>query len=313
VIRDRVAVLGGSGFVGRHIVNRLAAAGRKVVVPTRRRERAKHLILLPTVDVVEADISDRGTLERLLIDADTVINLVGALHDIPRGTLARAHIEVVETAIAACKATGVSRLLHMSALHADVHGPSRYLVTKGEGESRVRASGLAWTILRPSVIFGREDQFLNTFARLQRLFPIVALGCPKARFQPVYVGDVARCFVEAIPDDSAIGQSFDLCGPKVYTLRELVEYAGELSGHARPIVELGESMAMLQARVLECLPGPLMSRDNVLSMQRDSFCNGDFWARFGFTPAALEAVAPEYIAAAASRSRFDDFRARGGR
>jgi NADH dehydrogenase len=313
VTRDRVAVLGGSGFVGRHIVNRLAAIGRKVVVPTRRRERAKHLILLPTVDVIEADINDRATLERMLIDADTVINLIGALHDVPRGTLARAHVDLVATTIAACKATGVSRLLHMSALHADAQGPSRYLVTKGEGEARVRESGLAWTIFRPSVIFGREDRFLNTFARLQRLFPIVALGCPGARFQPVYVGDVARCFVQSIPDDATIGQSYDICGPKVYTLRELVAYAGELSGHARPIVELGESMAMLQARVLECLPGPLMSRDNVLSMQRDSVCNGDFSARFGFTPAALEAVAPEYIAASAERSRFDDFRARSGR
>jgi NADH dehydrogenase len=308
-----VLVLGGSGFVGRHLVSQLVAEGRGVVVPTRRREHAKHLILLPTVDVVEADVEDGPTLEALVSRSSAVINLVGILHDTTGHEFARAHVELVRKVVAACRATRVARLLHMSALGADPEGPSRYLATKGEGEAVVAASELAWTIFQPSVIFGREDNFLNMFARLERLLPVIALASPDARFQPVFVGDVARAFTRALPDDATYGERYALCGPRVYTLRQLVAYAGELSGHHRPILPLGEALSMLQARVLEWLPGPLMSRDNVLSMRRDNVCACDFPARFGFAPAALEAVAPEYLASNAARSRFDFIRSKSGR
>jgi uncharacterized protein YbjT (DUF2867 family) len=308
-----VVVLGGGGFVGRHVVSQLSALGRSVNVPTRSRERAKHLILLPTVDVIEADINDRAVLARLVRGAGAVINLVGVLHDSPRGAFERAHVALVRSIVEACRANGVQRLLHMSALGADAHGPSRYLTTKAEGEAVVADSGLAWTIFQPSVIFGREDSFLNTFAKLERFLPVIALASANARFQPVFVGDVARAFVRAIPDDATHGQRYPLCGPKVYTLRELVAYAGELSGHRRPILPLDASMSMLQAGILEHLPGPLMSRDNVLSMRKDSVCDCEFPSRFGESPTALEAVAPEYIAATAGRSRFDVFRTRSGR
>jgi uncharacterized protein YbjT (DUF2867 family) len=204
-------------------------------------------------------------------------------------------------------------LLHMSALGADAQGPSRYLATKGEAEAIVAASGLAWTIFRPSVIFGREDSFLNLFARLERLLPVIALACPRARFQPVFVGDVARAFMQALPDDAAHGQRYPLCGPKIYTLRELVAYVGELTGHRRPILPLGPTLSMLQARMMEWLPGPLLSRDNILSMRKDNVCGCDFPARFGFTPTALEAVAPEYLSVTAVRSRFDVYRTHSGR
>ena len=306
-----VLVLGGSGFVGRHVVSQLAAQGLRVTVPTRSRERAKHLILLPTVDVVEADINDRATLQRLTPGVDAVINLVGVLHATAAG-FERAHVELVRSVVTVCRAAGVRRVLHMSALGADPKAPSRYLVTKAEAEAVLAESGLAWTIFRPSVIFGREDNFLNMFAKIERLLPLIVLASPGARFQPVYVGDVARAFLRALPDDSTAGERYSLCGPRVYTLRELVAYAGELSGHRRPILPLGESMSMLQAAILEKLPGPLMSRDNVLSMRKDNVCDCAFPERFG-TPAALEAVAPEYIAATAARSRFDVFRARSGR
>jgi uncharacterized protein YbjT (DUF2867 family) len=308
-----IVVLGGSGFVGRHVVSQLSALGRRVNVPTRSRERAKHLILLPTVDVVEADINDRAALARLIRGAGAVINLVGVLHDSPRGAFERAHVLLVRSIVEACRANGVQRLLHMSALGADARGPSRYLTTKAEGETVVAESGLAWTIFQPSVIFGREDSFLNTFAKLERFLPVIALASANTRFQPVFVGDVARAFVRAIPDDATRGQRYPLCGPKVYTLRELVAYAGELSGHRRPILPLDESMSMLQAGILEHLPGPLMSRDNVLSMRKDSVCDCEFPPRFGEPPTALEAIAPEYIAATAARSRFDVFRTRSGR
>ena len=308
-----VLLLGGSGFVGRHLASQLAAAGRSVIVPTRRREHAKHLILLPTVDVVEADIGDGATLERLVSRAGAVVNLVGILNERRDGDFAQTHVELVRRIVAACREAGVARLLHMSALGASPKGPSRYLVTKGEAEGVVAASGLAWTIFQPSVIFGREDSFLNLFARLQRLLPIIALACPQARFQPVFVGDVARAFARALPDDTTHGQSYPLCGPAIYTLRELVAYVGELAGHRRPIVSLGPSLSMLQARVMEWLPGPLMSRDNVLSMRQDSVCGCDFPERFGFVPTALEAVAPEYLSVAAAKSHFDAFRAHSGR
>jgi uncharacterized protein YbjT (DUF2867 family) len=308
-----ILVLGGSGFVGRHLVSQLAGAGRSVVVPTRKRERAKHLILLPTVAVVEADIHDEATLARLVRGAAAVVNLVGILHEARRGDFDRAHVELARKVVDACRAAGTLRLLHMSALNADPQSPSRYLASKGRAESLVASTDLAWTIFQPSVIFGREDRFLNLFAQLERILPVVALACPGARFQPVFVGDVARVFAHALTLDASLRQRYRLCGPRIYTLRELVAYVGELSGHRRPIVPLGPALSMLQARVLECLPGPLLSRDNVVSMQKDSVCGCDFPAVFDVEPAALEAVAPEYLSAAAARSRFDDLRAQSGR
>ena len=308
-----ILVLGGSGFVGRHLVATAVAAGHHVIIPTRSRERAKHLILLPTVDVLEADIHDEGTLSRLISRADVVVNLVGVLNESPAGNFDRAHVELARKVVAACGGVGVRRLLHMSALNADSKGPSHYLRSKGEAEAIVAASGLAWTIFRPSVIFGREDAFLNLFATLQRYLPIVALGCADARFQPVYVGDVASAILRSMTDDATLGQYYSLCGPKAYTLRELVAYVGVLSGHRRPIVALGPTLANLQARVLEMLPGSLMSRDNVASMQKDSVCDRPYPAPFGGAPTALEAIAPQYLAPGAIRSHFDEFRAQSGR
>jgi uncharacterized protein YbjT (DUF2867 family) len=308
-----VLVLGGSGFVGRHLVSQLASAGRRVTVPTRRREHAKHLILLPTVDVVEADIHDGAVLERLVGGADSVVNLVGILNEARRGDFARIHVDLTRKVVGACRTAGVSRLLHMSALGADPQGPSRYLATKGEAEAIVAASGLSWTIFQPSVIFGREDRFLNLFARLERVLPVIALACPHARFQPVFVGDVVRSFIRSLPDDATHGQRYPLCGPKIYTLRELVAYVGELAGHRRPILSLGPTLSMLQARMMEWLPGPLLSRDNILSMRKDSVCDCEFPAQFGFAPAALDAVVPEYLSVTAVRSRFDIYRAHSGR
>ena len=310
---QRVVVLGGSGFVGRHIVARLSAAGHTVVVPTRRRESAKHLILLPTVEVVEADVFDRAALARLLAGATAVINLVGILNESGRATFARSHVELVRTLTAACAAAGVARFLQMSALHADTAGPSRYQRSKGEAEGIVKASPLAWTIFRPSVIFGPEDAFLNLFAQLSRLLPVVALASPDARFQPVYVGDVAHCMSHALTDDATHGQSYDLCGPTAYTLRELVRYVGQVSGAVRPIIPLGPRLSRLQATALEMLPGTLMSRDNLASMTRDSVCDCAFPAVFGIAPTALEAVAPDYLAPTARHSPYDVYRAGSGR
>jgi len=307
-------VLGGSGFVGRHVVARLAAAGHRVTVLTRRRASARHLILLPTVDVEEGDPFDAATLARLTVPVTAVINLVGILHERGAMSFARVHVELARMIVAACKAAGVRRLIQMSALGADAKGgPSRYLRSKGEAEAVIEQSGLDWTIFRPSIVFGREDRFLNLFAKLARSLPVLAVASPDARFQPVYVGDVAACMLQALADDATIGQRYALCGPKAYSLRELVAYAGEVSGFRRPVIGLGPRASRLQALALEMLPGGLMSRDNLLSMTRDNVCDAPFPSIFGVTPVALEAVAPSYLAPEAIKSPYDPYREHSGR
>jgi NADH dehydrogenase len=311
--RARVLVVGGSGFVGRYVVPQLSAAGHFVVVLTRRRARARHLLLLPTVQVVEGDPHDDATLARQLRGMTAAINLAGVLHERGRDTFARVHVDLPRRLAAACRNAGVARLLHMSALRASADAPSRYLRSKAEGEAAVAASDLAWTIFRPSVMFGREDTFLNLFPRLARFAPVLPLAAANARFQPVYVADVAKCFVRALVDNDTIGERYDLCGPTVYTLAELARYACEVSGRERPIVALGPKLSSLQARVMEWLTWPLMTRDNLASMQVDNVCDAGFPARFGVVPTALEAIAPGYLSPAALQSRFDAFRTHGGR
>ena len=308
-----ILVLGGTGFVGRHVVERLVARGHEVVVPTRRPDRAQHLFVLPTVDVAVADINAAADLKRLVQRASAVINLVGILNETDGQTFQRAHVDLARNLSAACKAAGVRRLVHMSALNADPAGPSRYLRSKGEAEAEVTGSGLDWTILRPSVIFGAEDAFLNLFAQLLRFAPVMALARADAKFQPIYVGDVAECIVRAVLLPVTVGRTFPLCGPTIYTLRELVRYAGEVTGRPRPIIALGAALGRLEATMLEHLPGTMMSRDNLASMQVDSICGCDFPSEFGIEPQALETIAPSYLGAEAANSRYNRYRARGGR
>lgn len=313
----RICVLGGSGYIGRHLVAKLVAGGHRVVVPTRRRERARHLIMLPTVDVVQADIRDPVALERLLARCDAAINLVGVLQSRngqPYGpAFAAAHVELPKRLVAACLAAKVPRLLHMSALKAAADAPSQYLRSKADGEAAIVAARaqLATTIFRPSVVFGPEDEFLNLFARLQRVLPVLFLASPEARFQPVYVGDVAEAFVRALDEDESHGKAYDLVGPKVYRLRELVAYAGQVSGHPRPIVGLGERLSYLQAWLMELAPGKLMSRDNYYSMKLPNTAEAKL--PFGIHATALEAVAPVYLKGVSPRSRYSEFRYHAGR
>ncbi|HZQ73108.1 MAG TPA: complex I NDUFA9 subunit family protein [Burkholderiales bacterium] len=292
-----ILVLGGSGFVGRHLIAQLTREMSSATVPSRRRERAKHLIVFPTVEVVQADVFDAVALERLARGKDAVVNLVGSLH----GDLERAHVELPRRVLAACRSAGVTRLLHMSALGASADAPSRYLRTKAAGEEAVLAArDLDVTVFRPSVVFGPEDRFLNMFACFARFTPVLAVPCPKARFQPVYVGDVARAMVAALDDPEARGRAYELCGPREYTLHELVAYACAVSGHSRLILDLPDGLSYLQAALLERLPGPLMSRDNYRSMQKPSVSSGGAPLPFGLAPQALEALAPGYLAPSAN-------------
>jgi uncharacterized protein YbjT (DUF2867 family) len=304
-----ILVVGGTGFVGRHLVAALAARGANVAVPTRRRDRAKHLILLPTVEVIEADVGDAKTLARLAAGRDAVVNLAGILHG---PGFKRAHVELAQGVVNACHTAGVQRLLHMSALGADPAGPSEYLRTKGVGEQAVLAADdLQVSVFRPSVIFGPEDRFLNLFAQLAGLFPVLALASPEARFQPVYVGDVVKAMLVALDSPEAIGKRYDLCGPRECTLRELVEFVCAVTGRRRLIVGLPDGLAWLQARTMELLPVKLLTRDNLQSMKVPSVCDCAF--PFGIQPAALEALAPAWLAPSGPRERYPQLRWRARR
>ncbi len=313
----QVVLIGGSGFVGKAIANRLSEAGFKLLVPTRRRSRAAHLLVLPTIEVVEANVFDRATLARLLTGADAVISLVGVLHSKP-GTpygpdFARAHVELPALIAQTCAEVGVPRLIHISALGASADGPSEYQRSKAAGEAAITAhSTPEWTILRPSVIFGRDDSFLNLFAGLAKLFPVLPLAGANARFQPVYVDDVARAVQHCLTHPDTAGQIHELAGPHTYTLRELVEYVCQLVGKKRIIFPLSERLAMLQARLMELAPTPLMSRDNVRSMRADNVASGPAQP-FGFEPTPLEAVAPAYIGQQHVRGGYYESRHRAGR
>jgi len=308
-----VAVLGGSGFVGRHVCHALAAEGHRVRVATRDRERAKEqLILLPTVDVATVDVHDPLDLSAFVRGAGAVINLVGVLHQGGGGaSFEQAHVELARKVVNACRAEGVARLIHMSALNADPGGPSVYLRTKGEAERIVRESALEWTIFRPSVIFGRGDGFLNLFAKLLELIPVLMLGCPDARFQPVFVEDVARALEASLEDIGSHGKSYDLCGPRVYRLRELVEYVGAVTGHRRPVIGLNDTLSKLQAAVMGLLPVKLLTLDNYESMKVDSVCGCGF--PFGIVPSAVEGIAPSCLGNRTPRARYQEMRERARR
>jgi NADH dehydrogenase len=312
-----IAVIGGSGFIGSHLVNALVEAGKDVRIATRRRHHAGHLTLLP-IDVIEADVFDPVQLARFVENADAVINLVGTLHS-PRGTpygpgFAKTHVELPTKIVAACEGKGVHRLIHVSALGADPRGPSMYLRSKGDGEKAVHAATLATTIFRPSIVFGPEDAFLNRFAFLQRFFPIIPLAMPDAKFQPVFVGDVARAIVNVLDRDAASGRTYELGGPTVYTLEQLVKYAGDVIGHHARIVRLPGSLARLQAMTFELAPGePVISRDNLDSMKVDSVLSGPLAPELDIEPASIETIAPAYLTGMSLRSRFNTFRANAGR
>lgn len=316
----KVLLLGGSGFVGTYIVNRLSQRGIEVTVPTRRRERTKALIMQPGVEMPEANIHDEKTLTELMRGHDVVINLVGILHSrdvkFPYSKdFAEAHVELPKKIVAACKAAGIRRLVHMSALKADPKAPSEYLASKGDGEAVVLAAKdeLDVTVFRPSVIFGLGDSFLSMFAKVLKKLPFFPLGYGHARFQPVWAADVADAFVESLGDINTFGQAYDLAGPKVYTLRELVDYTAQLTGSNARIIALSEGWAYLQAGLMWLAPQPMMSPDNLRSMQVDSVCEGACNPPANWRPTAVEAIAPSYIALNTPKGKLDRFRFHAGR
>jgi NADH dehydrogenase len=251
---------------------------------------------------------------------DAVINLVGILHSrdvvLPYSKdFAEAHVELPKKIIAACKKAGVRRLLHMSALGADSRGPSEYLRSKGDGEAIVMAAqgDLDVTVFRPSVIFGLGDSFLTMFAGVLRKLPFFPLGFGQARFQPVWAADVADTYVDSLGNAATFGQAYDLVGPRIYTLRELVDYTAKLVNSNARVIPLSEGWAYLQAGLMWLSPKPLMSPDNLRSMEVDSVCDGKCNLPANWRPTALEAIAPTYIAHNTPKGKLDGFRFRAGR
>lgn len=310
---ETICVLGGTGFVGRHIASHLANTRVRMRILTRNRERNRQLLPIPNLQLIEADIYDEATLAEQFAGCQAVINLVGVLND-GTGTGHRfedAHVKLPRRIIAACRTAGVERLLHMSALGASLDALSRYQQTKAEGERLVKeAHGekLAVTAFRPSVIFGPGDSFLSRFAQLLRLSPVLPLPTPRMRLKPVYVGDVAKAFVQSLEDPATFGHCYELCGPKIFTLRELVDYIAAVLGARRLIIGLNDQWSQRQARLLERVPGKPYSYDNYLSSKFDNVCDSDGLTKLGIHPTALEAVVPGYIGRQRAQQRYNDFR-----
>ena len=316
---QRIAVLGGTGFVGRtlceHLVRRSDDAVGTIVVPTRRAQHANAIRALPTLELHQANVHDDGALRGVLAGCDAVVNLIAILHG-SAAAFERVHVGLPRRLAAACAATGVRRLVHLSALGVADDAPSNYLRSKSAGEAVLRGAALDLTILRPSVIFGAQDRFLNLFAQLQAVAPLVPLAGGAARFQPVWVEDVAAAIVRCLDDAATIGRSFECAGPQVFTLAELVRMAGRWSGHPRPILPLPMAIGRLQALAMEWLPGePLLSRDNLDSMATPNIASGALpgLEALDIAPASLAQIAPAYLGHDDGCARLDAWRARAGR
>jgi NADH dehydrogenase len=308
---NSVCVLGGTGFVGRHLVARLAEHGYRVRVLSRHPQRHRDLLVNPGVELVSCNIHDVQQLTAQFKGLDAAINLVGILNERRDGDFRRVHVDLVDKVADACRNNRVTRLLHMSALNASAtEGPSLYLTTKGEGANRAHSqAGLKVTSFRPSVIFGPDDSFFNRFAALLRVTPgIFPLACPDTRFAPVYVGDVAEAFCTALDDKSTWGKRYELCGPKAYTLKALVEYTAGQLGLRRWVIGLNPGLSRLQARILGLAPGKPFSYDNYLSLQRDSVCTENGLGLLGIEPTAVEAVVPLSLARQGQRQRYNRLR-----
>ena len=297
-----ILVLGGTGFVGRQVCEVLQRAHCRMTVPTRHIKRAAHIAHLPLVTVVNADITDPDTLTRLVAGHDAVVNLVAILHG-SAAAFQAIHVDLPQRLAQACEAVGVRRLVHVSALGASATGPSLYQRSKAAGESVLLAHKLDLTVLRPSVIFGAGDRFLNLFAHLQTLFPVMPLAGAHTRFQPVWVQDVATAVAHALATPSTVGQTVEAVGPDVFTLAELVRLSGEAVGHARPVISLPASVGMWQAALMSVLPGePMMSADNVRSLSVDNVASPKeagipTLTDWGISPSSVAAILPTYLQA----------------
>lgn len=294
--RQRACIIGGTGFVGRHLLTRLGDAGYHCIVPTRRAFRHRDLKLYPDVELF--DLEEPTDYRALFADCSLVVNLAGILNELGKAGFQAVHVDLVRRIVVGAQAAGVKRLLHMSALHADAErGSSAYLRSKGQGEDIAHGAPLAVTSFRPSVVFGRGDSFFNRFRSLLDMAPgLLPLACPQAQFAPVWVEDVVEAMVRSIDDERTIGQRYDLCGPRVLTLRELMRWTARRLGKRVWIIGLDDKRSRLMAQLFGMLPGAPITLDNYLSMQTPSVCdehNG--LLQLGIHPTDIDTIVPTYL------------------
>ena len=309
-----IVVLGGTGFVGSHLIPRLSGLGHRLTVLSRNPSAKPELSVLPNVKLAAVDVHDAAALAAALRGADAVINLVGILNEkgFGGGGFRRAHVELTQNVIAACKTSGVRRLLQMSALNAG-RGESHYLKTRGEAEAAVKASGLDWTIYQPSVIFGPGDGLFNRFKSLLTIAPVLPLARASARFAPVYVGDVVAAMVKTLNDSAAHNQVFELYGPEVLSLAEIVRYTGRCMHLRRLVIPLPDALGRLQALLMDFVPGKPFSTDNFLSLKIDSVGGIDGLYRLKLDKTPIEAVIPQILFPLGKQARLDRYRSASGR
>ncbi|HET9105622.1 MAG TPA: complex I NDUFA9 subunit family protein [Steroidobacteraceae bacterium] len=310
-----ICVLGGAGFVGTELVAKLVRQGHWVRVPTRSPGHAQHLRVLSTVELVTANVHDSRTLGQLLGGMDAVINLIGILNESGRATFQSAHADFAAKLVAAMRGARIRRLLQMSAVGADrERGPSRYLRSKGEAEGHIRDAGhLDFTVFRPSVIFGPRDSLTNRFAALLRLAAgFLPLARSQARFAPAYVADVAEAFVRTLGDGGSFGETYELCGPEILTLEQIVRMTAAVAQLPCRILRLPDTLGRLQASVLGLLPGKPLSLDNFRSLTVDSVCTENGFARLGISPRPLMAVLPFYLGPFTGATELDAARRTNG-
>ena len=312
-----IVVLGGTGFLGTRLVARLIKDGHRVTVLTRDAQQHKHLLVLPGLSLENCDIHQEAQLSERFRGQDVVINLVGILNERGFGGAGfrRAHTQLAHNVLQAARSAGVTRLLQISALKAAVDAPSYYLRTKGEAEKLIREqSAVDWTIFRPSVMFGPGDSFLNRFARLLAAIPLIfPLARPNARLQPVFVDDVVDALLRALHGGASSRQIYELGGPKIYTLREIVELVAKLTGRRRWIIPLPDFAGRLQALIMDIVPGRPFSSDNYRSLRVDSISSEDGFSRLGITPQSMAASARYYLGAQEDNARLSHNRATAGR
>lgn len=308
----QIVVLGGSGFLGSALVAQLSAAGYAVKVLTRRRESARHLFLLPTVQVIQSDVMNPAELKQQLRGSDAVINCIGILHQSKRMSFDQAHHQFPQQLAKCCSELKIPRLLQVSALGVSEHAPSQYLQSKYAGEQALlKQKNVAITIFRPSVIFGRGDSFINLFAALIQVLPVILLAKADCRFQPVYVEDVVKVIMHALATPASAGQIYELAGPKVYTFKQLIQTVAQALDKRRLVIGLNQPLSYLQAWMMEWLPVKLMTRDNLRSMQVDNVSAQAL--PFDIRPTALEAVMADFLSDQNPRNHYNQLRVRAGR
>ncbi|MGH8233664.1 MAG: complex I NDUFA9 subunit family protein [Rhodanobacteraceae bacterium] len=300
----RYLVLGGTGFIGSHLLAALAPSGCSVTVLSRNREQRRGINVLPNVRTISADVYDRAVLEKHIKGHDAVINLVGILNETGGATFTHAHVDLTATVIAACRQVGVRRIHEMSSLNAGERA-SKYLKTRGEAEAQVRNSGMEWTIYRPSVVFGKGDGLISRFLKLLKMSPVLPLAQPHAKFAPAFVGDVASAFTRCLADRSTIGKIYELYGPDTLELVQIVRMIRDTAGLRRMVLPLPSALGKLQAVAAEMIPGKPFSLDNFNSLDVDSVGTRDGFGELGITPRRFAAMLPALLGSYARTHLLD--------